>query len=264
MVSKKKKVDKMKSMYEIVNDNVGEDENQIVTIAELKAIVLELAIENNFELVDSESWIKYINHGAKINDGYMFKSFKEDINEDILFALCTEILEVLEIKLFKVYDTHKIKINFTSVYPDSEVDNDQILYQMGYSNSVVSEFALYVENKHIANYGSILYGEQDVRVNYKDEDNAILVPINKGNEYRLHKEPTTLINAMKLQAKTDDEYLYYSNSCWLEGFIEDINNNDITKGNEILSAEVECVHGEIKENMKISNELLKEIIKAVK
>ena len=74
--------------YEIINEEeqVGMG-NNVLSIEELKAFTIEIAIECKFELIDSSGWMEYINHGEFIGQGYALKSFKEGLSEDTCFGV---------------------------------------------------------------------------------------------------------------------------------------------------------------------------------
>jgi len=248
-------------MFEIVDDVLGEVET--VNIERLKQYTLNVAQTNGFELVDKEGWIEFINPGVKLELGHALESFKECLSEDTVFALCTQILSVVGMDLYRVIGKNiKEKIDWTAVLPGSEYDDDQVLYQMGFDSSCVSSIAVYVDNKHIASYGSRVVGEQDVRY-YKGE-NGEPVPTGEGEEEQICKDPKILHKLRKLQKETGEEYLYYANNCWLECFFEGIDGSDLSRYSDQLQADAEYVHGSISEGFGIEQETLQEIIKSLK
>lgn len=123
--------------YEIVwfGEQEGNPDNSIVNIEGLKKIALELAIENEFELVDSEGWIKYFNHGKIINDGYAFKSWKNNIEEEDALSVSKAILDVLEVSVFeKVKQIETIEDEEPEIDP-LDVMNPYVLFSVSETNS---------------------------------------------------------------------------------------------------------------------------------
>jgi len=254
--------------YEIAfeENNVGDEDNSVITLDDLKKTTLEIAIENNFELVDSEGWIKFFNHGELINDGYSFKSFKDDLSEDTIFALCTEILAVLGIEVYRLLDDNKkVKIDFLATIPNSEDDDDQILYQMGLCNDVC-RFSIFENNKFVGFYGSYLCGEQNVRA-YRGYENGKweFVEVGGGEEERIIDNPQLLKELHKKQREEAKEYLYYDLNCWLEHYFQlQDGTNLAVYSRDKLQIEAEVVHSSIAEGFNISTDTIDEMTKAVK
>ena len=248
-----------KVMFEIVDGLPGEIE--LVSIDRLKEYTLNVAQANEFELVDKEGWIEFISPGKKIDVGHALNSFREELSENTVFSLCSQILSVIDIDVYRVIDNNtKEKINWTAVIPGSEYDHDQMLHQMGFDSSQVSKFDIYVNNEHIASYGSRVIGEQDVRWYCDEEMKPVLV--GDGDEQRVSKDPQLLLKLHRLQRETEEEYLYYSNNCWLECYFEGADGNDLTQHSEQLQADAEYVHGCISEGFGIGPETIQEVIES--
>ncbi len=250
-----------KVMFEIVDGPL--EEIELVDIDRLKEYTINVAQANEFELVDKEGWSEFVAPGEKIEVGHALDSIRKELSENTIFSLCSQILSVVDIDIFRVIDgSMKEKINWTAVIPGSEHDHDQVLYQMGFDSSQVSKFDIYVDNVHVASYGSKVVGEQDVRW-YCDEDSKPVL-VGDGEEHYVNKDPKRLLELHKLQRETKKEYLHYSNNCWLECCFEDADGNDLTQYSEQLQADAEYVHGSISEGFGIEPETMQEIVEASK
>lgn len=246
-------------VFSVKDELLGEVE--AVCIDRLKEYTINIAQANEFELVDKEGWIEFIKPGEKLEEGHALDSFKEELSEETIFTLCSQILSVVGIDVYRVIDSKtKEKINWTAVMSGSEYDHDQVLHQMGFDSSSVSRIDVYIEDKYVASYGSRVVGEQDVRWYCDESENP--VPVGEGDENWVSKDPKLLLKLHKLQKEKAEEYLFYSNNCWLECYFEDADGNDLTQNSEQLQADAEYVHGSISEGLCMGPETIREMIKA--
>jgi len=247
-------------MYEI-KDDLGK--KQLVDIDGLKSYTIDLVQYHELEMVNEEGWFEFVYPEKKLNSGFVLSGFKSALSDGTIFTLCTQILSKLHLEVYRLIgDNLKEKLGWTVVIPGSKYDNDQILHQMGFDSSQVSKMDIYSDNKHIASYGSVVVGEQDVRC-YNDE-HGNPVPVGEGDEERIFRNPKLLVERHKLQREKMEEYLHYSNNCWLESIFEDADGNDLTVHSEQLQADAECVHGAIEEGIGIGKETITEIVAACK
>jgi len=127
-----------------------------------------------------------------------------------------------------------------SVIDEDEIgtikDNDQYFYQSGYSSSTVATFNYKGYEAQV-----VCVGEQRVFVDEDKDEN--LVPVGEGVEQiRLINEPDRFLEALTLQQKTEVEYLYYSNNCWLTVDLFDKDGTLIYKGeDEVYSSIKEAI-----------------------
>ena len=232
--------------YEI-GESVGHKDNYIMAIDKLKENAIEFAIEYDFEVYKNEI-------------------LKEDLSEDTIFALCSSVFSELGLEVYRLLDDNKkVKIDFLATIPNSEDDDDQILYQMGLCNDVC-RFSIFENNKFVGFYGSYLCGEQNVRA-YRGYENGKweFVEVGGGEEERIIDNPQLLKELHKKQREEAKEYLYYDLNCWLEHYFQlQDGTNLAVYSRDKLQIEAEVVHSSIAEGFNISTDTIDEMTKAVK
>lgn len=111
----------------------------------------------------------------------------------------------------------KIKIKnlpFEEELIGKEEDNDQLFHQMGFSNSVVANGVITLDNEEYT-FEIVCEGEQRVYANSKNET---LMPTGDedGECFRILNDSETLLEAMRLEKATGIQYLDWQNNCWLD------------------------------------------------
>lgn len=105
-------------LYVVKYEDVGEF-NVFATFEALKKACIELAIENDFEIVDGENnWGQVFHYAEKTEEGFLIDSWKNNLEHSIVFDACKEIYKVFDAQIetleFKEASSAKAVISFGS------------------------------------------------------------------------------------------------------------------------------------------------------
>lgn len=84
--------------YLIIYADIKE-KSEVKTLKELKKVCLDMAQENDFEIVKGEFFEKWFEKGKKSADGFIFAGWKENLTDDEIFIACEEVLGCFNAKL---------------------------------------------------------------------------------------------------------------------------------------------------------------------
>lgn len=93
--------------------------NVFASFEALKKACIELAIENDFEIVDGENnWGQVFNYAEKTEQGFLIGSWKNNLEHSIIFDVCKQVFEVFNAQIerleFKEVSSAKVVISFGS------------------------------------------------------------------------------------------------------------------------------------------------------
>jgi hypothetical protein len=241
-------------------DILGHEDNSIKTLSELQELTMEIIGENEFTMAEGANWSLGFEAGAEVEDGqYDMVGFKEGLSDEAIWFLCSDVLSVAGMEVYQIHDGYKLLISDATTVPDSEMDSDVALRIDGIeSGDSVLDMELYVDNKHIANYGSYSCGDQRVNI-YKNEDDELT----SSDDYEYDERVDCIeeyLEAKRLEKETGDEYVTCDMNCWFEAFYTTPEGDSLTIHSEQLQAECEYVHGMISEGMGIESDTVKEIV----
>ena len=248
--------------YQIVSktDGLGHKNNLFKNHKQLKEFVAEIINKDKSILLNETHINEFF---AEDNNKNLV--FLDDLHIDTEFYISTYVLRNKGMELFRVYDDYKIKIDFMVTVPYGKYDMDIVLRIDGFNElDKVSKIELYVDDKHIANYGSYSCGEQNL-YGFKD-DKGDFVPLdyfgdstNTSYDEVSIESSSDLVKLIEKENIEDEVYVEKDFNSWFEVYFTAIDGTNLALNNELLQAQCEFIHESIGENIELSSKLVQEI-----